>query len=591
MIEGQYAQQSQFDNRDSRDRRDEYPSSQSYTTTTTTAPNPGSPPTSASPFAFVPPPLSSTPANSSRPAAMHQSEQAPAQDYSAYYGQRSQASLPPAAPGGGSAASGAYSTYSGSHPMTYRVSGAESTRAAPPAPLTRVPSYSVISQAGAQPSPTATSPYYPPPRAAGQPYAAPQHSPRGTNSMYPAQGYYPQAYQPTAVDMPRSLSYPSNYPAPYAAYLPSLSTPALVPHSEGLPSLMRNHSTSAIGVPGGANIGYAFANRLPLVDRPFKCDQCVQSFNRNHDLKRHKRIHLSVKPYGCEKCGKTFSRKDALRRHWMVRGCRGEEGATAPITPTFPLNGPPPALSPSTPPNGSSGDSASSTSNGNGNSYGSNTMSFSHPSAPPPLTSLPPRQSSDKSQILLTPNEVASQQRFNSSVKLDSSSDSASGGLGESVVIDPALSGMDSSRGSANSLTEGDSYFDGVSRKDSIGAVPDSATSSTFSRYAASPKDDLRHHPYRRSALPSPSTHPVQASSIGPDGKPMFSMPFSQGPHGHSLLAPIESDDHKDGGNNDWPRWQQRPPYPFPSSGSSYAGTPLASPGNIHHDTRTSYAS
>ncbi|TXT03828.1 hypothetical protein VHUM_04349 [Vanrija humicola] len=317
---------------------------------------------------------------------------------------------------------------------------------------------------------------------------------------------------------------------------------------------MRNHSTSAIGVPGGANIGYTFANRLPLVDRPFKCDQCVQSFNRNHDLKRHKRIHLSVKPYGCEKCGKTFSRKDALRRHWMVRGCRGEEGATAPITPTFPLNGPPPALSPSTPPNnGSSGDSAASNSTSTSNGYGSNTMSFSHPSAPPPLTSLPARQSSDKSQIILTPNEVASQQRFNSNVKLESS-ESTSGGLSESVVIDPALSGMDSSRGSATSLTEGDSYFDGVSRKDSIGAVPDSATSSTFSRYAASPKDDLRHHPYRRSALPSPSTHSVQPSGLGPDGKPIFSMPFSQGPHGHSLLAPIESDDHKDG-SNDWPRW------------------------------------
>lgn len=29
--------------------------------------------------------------------------------------------------------------------------------------------------------------------------------------------------------------------------------------------------------------------------RPFKCTECSQGFNRNHDLKRHKRIHLSVK--------------------------------------------------------------------------------------------------------------------------------------------------------------------------------------------------------------------------------------------------------------------------------------------------------
>jgi uncharacterized Zn-finger protein len=49
------------------------------------------------------------------------------------------------------------------------------------------------------------------------------------------------------------------------------------------------------------------------VERPFKCDQCPQSFNRNHDLKRHKRIHLAVKPFPCNHCDKSFSRKDALK--------------------------------------------------------------------------------------------------------------------------------------------------------------------------------------------------------------------------------------------------------------------------------------
>lgn len=48
-------------------------------------------------------------------------------------------------------------------------------------------------------------------------------------------------------------------------------------------------------------------------DRPFKCDQCSQSFNRNHDLKRHKKIHLAVKPFPCTFCEKAFSRKDALK--------------------------------------------------------------------------------------------------------------------------------------------------------------------------------------------------------------------------------------------------------------------------------------
>ncbi|KIW75520.1 hypothetical protein Z517_10262 [Fonsecaea pedrosoi CBS 271.37] len=59
----------------------------------------------------------------------------------------------------------------------------------------------------------------------------------------------------------------------------------------------------------------------PLHDRPFKCDQCPQSFNRNHDLKRHKRIHLAVKPFPCNHCDKSFSRKDALKRHILVKGC------------------------------------------------------------------------------------------------------------------------------------------------------------------------------------------------------------------------------------------------------------------------------
>lgn len=57
-------------------------------------------------------------------------------------------------------------------------------------------------------------------------------------------------------------------------------------------------------------------------DRPFKCDVCPQSFNRNHDLKRHKRIHLAVKPFPCTDCDKSFSRKDALKvsrpRFWLV---------------------------------------------------------------------------------------------------------------------------------------------------------------------------------------------------------------------------------------------------------------------------------
>ncbi|KAK1848863.1 C2H2 finger domain-containing protein [Colletotrichum chrysophilum] len=64
-------------------------------------------------------------------------------------------------------------------------------------------------------------------------------------------------------------------------------------------------------------------------ERPFKCDQCPQSFNRNHDLKRHKRIHLAVKPFPCNFCDKSFSRKDALKRHRLVKGCGNKDGENA----------------------------------------------------------------------------------------------------------------------------------------------------------------------------------------------------------------------------------------------------------------------
>jgi Zinc finger, C2H2 type len=87
------------------------------------------------------------------------------------------------------------------------------------------------------------------------------------------------------------------------------------------------------GIVAGFNSGHAASMQgiygsptpapTPQTDRPFKCDQCPQSFNRNHDLKRHKRIHLAVKPFPCGHCDKSFSRKDALKVRTLLRrfGC------------------------------------------------------------------------------------------------------------------------------------------------------------------------------------------------------------------------------------------------------------------------------
>ena len=81
------------------------------------------------------------------------------------------------------------------------------------------------------------------------------------------------------------------------------------PSHPGLPHPHSSHH-GPHGMPG---MMQSSSSSNPQSDRPFRCDQCPQSFNRNHDLKRHKRIHLAVKPFPCAHCDKSFSRKDALK--------------------------------------------------------------------------------------------------------------------------------------------------------------------------------------------------------------------------------------------------------------------------------------
>ncbi|KAI9755852.1 MAG: hypothetical protein M4579_004134 [Chaenotheca gracillima] len=61
-----------------------------------------------------------------------------------------------------------------------------------------------------------------------------------------------------------------------------------------------------------------------LGDRQFKCNNCQKCFVRQHDLKRHAKIHSGHKPYDCP-CGNRFARMDALTRHKQRNMCIGAD--------------------------------------------------------------------------------------------------------------------------------------------------------------------------------------------------------------------------------------------------------------------------
>ncbi len=151
----------------------------------------------------------------------------------------------------------------------------------------------------------------------------PQPSPVSTASASRLSPTSPAAHQ-------LSLLHPTPGPAPSAAQLArslSFSLPAM--SSSVAPNLQGNHGQMPYFGGPSPGMNQLYANNTSFIrayagpprppqaqrqnDRPFKCNQCPQSFNRNHDLKRHKRIHLAVKPFPCRHCDKSFSRKDALK--------------------------------------------------------------------------------------------------------------------------------------------------------------------------------------------------------------------------------------------------------------------------------------
>ncbi|KAJ7924996.1 hypothetical protein B0H13DRAFT_1977097 [Mycena leptocephala] len=135
-----------------------------------------------------------------------------------------------------------------------------------------------------------------------------QHSPHSPHSPSHPQAYSPYAHSPHSPHSPSSPNAPSR-PRSLSIYVPQQAAPIMAPHPQYPQQVPLSQPT-----------GYGDYPSSPT--RPFSCDMCALSFNRQHDLKRHRETHTGEKPYLCNGgCGKTFTRKDALKRHQLVKGC------------------------------------------------------------------------------------------------------------------------------------------------------------------------------------------------------------------------------------------------------------------------------
>ena len=203
--------------------------------------------------------------------------------------------------------------------------------------------YSVVStpQQSSFPAYTSTTT----PISHAQPQAATTAAPDSYSRPSPSQGYYSEVSTAPQSSFPAytSQSHPPSQPSPVSSAMtarPLLSVtnaapmqPPPYPRSFQSYAPMPTLGGSVLSNVGNPNTPLSLVGGIGVHsghfynmynqphglsnDRPFKCDVCPQSFNRNHDLKRHKRIHLAVKPYPCSHCDKSFSRKDALKVRFL----------------------------------------------------------------------------------------------------------------------------------------------------------------------------------------------------------------------------------------------------------------------------------
>lgn len=190
--------------------------------------------------------------------------------------------------------------------------------------------------------------YYPP--AQGSPPVSPTMPTSPYSSTYSYNAPSAQSSGIAAQPSYHSTSRHSPYPSPVTnsqhshnvspPYSPQNGIPSSDPRSGyshnrsmSLPQQQGYHPTSVQSHAYGSHDSSSSQMMVQGVDqmqypaspqRPFACDMCALSFNRQHDLKRHRETHSGEKPYLCNGgCGKTFTRKDALKRHQVCpSSCR-----------------------------------------------------------------------------------------------------------------------------------------------------------------------------------------------------------------------------------------------------------------------------
>lgn len=166
---------------------------------------------------------------------------------------------------------------------------------------------------------------YPMPQASQAQIGYSQTHHRNSSSISASQVASPHQYphaqsSPMPTDSGHRVTQPSYLSAsPYGSSVQHASTAAYNTYAAG-PADYAQHRATAPTPSNSADYYYSpHDNQLSSPsppDRPFPCDMCALSFNRQHDLKRHRDTHSGERPFLCNGgCGKTFTRKDALKRH------------------------------------------------------------------------------------------------------------------------------------------------------------------------------------------------------------------------------------------------------------------------------------